>query len=84
MFHFLETISEEVHRFAISYHKEIRSKGSFASKLDMIPGIGEKRRKLLLKTFGSLKGIKEASNDDLEKILPKDVVSTLKEFLKEL
>ena len=84
LFHFLETISEEVHRFAISYHKEIRSKGSFQSKLDMIPGIGEKRRKLLLKTFGSLKGIKEASNEELEKILPKDVVNTLKEFLKEL
>ena len=50
----------------------------------MIPGIGEKRRKLLLKTFGSLKGIKEASTEDLEKILPKDVVNTLKEFLKEI
>ena len=84
LFHFLETISEEVHRFAISFHKEIRSKGSFQSKLDMIPGIGEKRRKLLLKTFGSLKGIKEASNEELEKILPKDVVNTLKEFLKEI
>ena len=84
LFHFLETISEEVHRFAISFHKEIRSKGSFQSKLDMIPGIGEKRRKLLLKTFGSLKGIKEASDEELEKILPKDVVNTLKEFLKEI
>ena len=84
LFHFLETISEEVHRFTISFHKEIRSKGSFTSKLDMIPGIGEKRRKLLLKTFGSLKGIKEASYEDLEKILPKDVVNTLKEFLKEI
>ena len=84
LFHFLETISEEVHRFTISFHKEIRSKGSFTSKLDMIPGIGEKRRKLLLKTFGSLKGIKEASTEDLEKILPKDVVNTLKEFLKEI
>ena len=84
LFHFLETISEEVHRFTISFHKEIRSKGSFTSKLDMIPGIGEKRRKLLIKTFGSLKGIKEASTEDLEKILPKDVVNTLKEFLKEI
>lgn len=84
LFHFLETISEEVHRFAISYHKEIRSKGSFASKLDMIPGIGDKRKKLLLKTFGSLKGIKEASDEELEKILPKDVVKTLKDVLKEL
>ena len=84
LFHFLETISEEVHRYTISYHKEIRSKGSFASKLDMIPGVGEKRKKLLIKTFGSLKGIKEAKDEELEKILPKEVVSTLKEFLKEI
>ena len=84
LFHFLETISEEVHRFTISYHKEIRSKGSFSSKLDMIPGIGEKRKKLLLKEFGSLKGIKEAKIEDLEKILPKDVSKTLKDTLNEL
>ena len=50
----------------------------------MIPGIGDKRKKLLLKTFGSLKGIKEAKDEELEKILPKEVVKTLKEMLKEL
>ena len=81
LFHFLETISEEVHRFTINYHKEIRSKGSLSSKLDLVPGIGDKRKKLLLKTFGSLKGIKEASNEELEKIIPKDVVIILREVL---
>lgn len=82
LFHFLETISEEVHRFAISYHKEIRSKGTFSSKLDEIPGIGKQRKKELLKRFGTLKGILEASDEDLEKIIPKNVIPILKEYLQ--
>ena len=82
LFHFLETISEEVHRFAISYHKEIRSKGTFSSKLDEIPGIGKQRKKELLKRFGTLKGILEASDEELEKIIPKSVIPILKEYLQ--
>ncbi|MBO6195128.1 MAG: excinuclease ABC subunit UvrC [Bacilli bacterium] len=82
LFHFLETISEEVHRFAISYHKEIRSKGTFSSKLDEIPGIGKQRKKELLKTFGTLKGILEASDEQLEKIIPKNIIPVLKEYLQ--
>jgi len=82
LFHFLETISEEVHRFAISYHKEIRSKGTFSSKLDQIPGIGKQRKKELLKKFGTLKGILEAPDEELEKIIPKSVIPVLKEYLQ--
>ncbi len=82
LFHFLETISEEVHRFAISYHKEIRSKGTFSSKLDEIPGIGKQRKKELLKKFGTLKGILDASEEELEKIIPKSVIPILKEYLQ--
>ena len=82
LFHFLETISEEVHRFTINYHKEIRSKGSFSSKLDEIPGIGKQRKKELLKKFGSLKGILEASDEELEKIIPKNVIPIVKEYLQ--
>lgn len=82
LFHFLETISEEVHRFAISYHKEIRSKGTFSSKLDEIPGIGKQRKKELLKKFGTLKGILEAKEEELEKIVPKSVIPVLKEYLQ--
>ncbi len=81
LFHYLEKISEEVHRFAISYHKEIRSKGSLSSKLDNIPGIGEKRKKELIKTFKSLNGIKNASDDELIKILPKNVIGDLRNYL---
>ena len=82
LFHFLEKISEEVHRFTINYHKDIRSKGSLSSKLDNIPGIGEKRRKELLKKFKTLTAIKEASDEKLEEILPKNVINDLRSYLQ--
>ncbi|MUT64336.1 excinuclease ABC subunit UvrC [Paenibacillus sp. NEAU-GSW1] len=63
-FYLLQRIQEEVHRFAISFHREQRGKSMIASRLDAIPGIGEKRRKLLLKHFGSIKKISEASVED--------------------
>ena len=81
LFHFLETISEEVHRFTINYHKEIRSKGSLSSKLDLVPGIGEKRKKQLLKKFGSYKGIISASDEELEEVIPKDIIKNLRDIL---
>lgn len=83
LFHFLEKISEEVHRFTINYHKDIRSKGSLSSKLDNIPGIGEKRRKELIKKFKTLTGIKNATDDELSKIIPKNLIVTLRTFLNE-
>lgn len=63
-FYLLQRIQDEVHRFAITFHREQRGKSMVTSKLDSIPGIGDKRRKLLLKHFGSLKKIKEASIED--------------------
>ncbi len=63
-FYLLQRIQDEVHRFAITFHREQRGKSMVTSKLDSIPGIGEKRRKALLKHFGSLKKIKEASIED--------------------
>lgn len=65
-FYLLQRIQEEVHRFAITFHREIRGKSMTASRLDEIPGIGEKRRKQLLKHFGSLKRIREASVEDFQ------------------
>ncbi|MFC5528542.1 excinuclease ABC subunit UvrC [Cohnella yongneupensis] len=67
-FYLLTRIQDEVHRFAITFHREKRAKGMVASKLDAIPGIGEKRRKQLLKHFGSLKAIKEASVEDFKAV----------------
>jgi excinuclease ABC subunit C len=63
-FYLLQRIQDEVHRFAITFHREKRGKSMIASRLDAIPGIGEKRRKQLLRHFGSLKAIKEAAVED--------------------
>lgn len=67
-FYLLQRIQEEVHRFAISFHRERRAKSMVTSALDSIPGIGEKRRKRLLKHFGSLKKIREACAEDFREI----------------
>ncbi|WP_197266560.1 excinuclease ABC subunit UvrC [Paenibacillus alvei] len=67
-FYMLQRIQEEVHRFAISFHRERRAKSMVVSALDSIPGIGEKRRKHLLKHFGSLKKIREASVEEFRQI----------------
>ncbi|CAG5091795.1 UvrABC system protein C [Thermobacillus xylanilyticus] len=63
-FYLLQRIQDEVHRFAISFHRNVRAKSMIASQLDAIPGIGEKRRKALLRHFGSIKKIREASIED--------------------
>jgi excinuclease ABC subunit C len=63
-FYLLQRIQDEVHRFAITFHRQTRNKSMVASQLDAIPGIGEKRRKALLKHFGSIKKIREASVED--------------------
>jgi excinuclease ABC subunit C len=65
-FYLLQRIQDEVHRFAISFHRDTRAKSMLTSRLDSIEGIGEKRRKALLKHFGSLKKIKEASLEQLK------------------
>lgn len=83
LFLYLANIQEEVHRFAITYHRTIKNKGMLASVLEMVPGVGEERRKALLKEFSSLKKIKEASITELEKVLPHDVAVNLYNYLKE-
>ena len=82
LFLFLTKIQDEVHRFAITYHRNIKSKGILSSILDFVPGIGEKRKKELLKRFGSLKKMKEASLEELETILNKDVANNLYQYLR--
>jgi excinuclease ABC subunit C len=61
----VQRIRDEAHRFAVTYHRQLRAKDSTRSLLDDIPGIGPKRRQALLKQFGSLDGIRKASLDDL-------------------
>lgn len=83
-FYLLQRIQDEVHRYAISFHRELRGKSMVVSKLDAIPGIGEKRRKLLLKHFGSLKKIKEASVEDFRPLsigdkLANEIINALRD-----
>lgn len=82
LFHMLERIQDEVHNFTIRYHRDIRSKGALASILDDVKGIGEKRKKELLKKYSNINKMKEATVDDLSKILPYDIAYNLHEFLK--
>ncbi|KAA9008597.1 excinuclease ABC subunit UvrC [Paenibacillus spiritus] len=83
-FYLLQRIQDEVHRFAITFHREQRGKSMVTSRLDAIPGIGEKRRKLLLKHFGSLKKIREASVEDFRPLsigdkLARQILDALKD-----
>ncbi|EOR25435.1 excinuclease ABC subunit C [Niallia nealsonii AAU1] len=83
-FYLLQRIQDEVHRFAITFHRQLRGKNAFQSLLDEIPGIGEKRRKLLLKTFGSVKKMKEASIEEFLEIgIPANVAEQLLAKLQE-
>ncbi|MBQ8891504.1 MAG: excinuclease ABC subunit UvrC [Bacilli bacterium] len=82
LFHFLTLIQDEVHRFAITYHRQIKNKGTLSSVLEMVPGIGVKRSQELLRKFSSLKKIKEASIEELSEIIPSDVAVELKEYLE--
>ena len=83
VFRLLSRIDEEVHRFTINYHRDIRSKGSISSVLDNIPGIGSKRRKELIKKYGSVNKIKNASVYDLSKIVPLKVAEDIKTYLND-
>ena len=83
VFHYLTRMQDEVHRYTISYHRTIRSKGAISSVLDNIEGIGAKRKKELIKEFGSVAKIKSASIEELSKILPQNIAIRLQEYLKE-
>jgi excinuclease ABC subunit C len=83
-FYLLQRIQDEVHRFAITFHRQIRGKGVFQSLLDEIEGIGEKRKKALLKHFGSVKKMKEAKLEDFTAIgIPLNVAIELLKKLQE-
>lgn len=81
LFVYLYRMQEEVHRFAISYHRNIKNKGMLRSVLEDVPGIGEKRRSELLKKFPSINKIKNASLEELSEIIPLEVAEGLLEFL---
>lgn len=83
-FYLVQRIQDEVHRFAITFHRQLRGKGLFRSVLDEIPGVGEKRRQLLLTHFKSVSKIKQASVEEITKLgIPKNVAQTIIEYLNE-
>lgn len=84
VFRLLSRIDEEVHRFTINYHKEIRSKGSISSVLDNINGLGDKRKKALIKKYGSVTKMKEATTYELSEIIPLKVAEELHEYLESM
>lgn len=82
LFHYLTRIQDEVHRYTINYHRTIRSKGSISSVLDNVAGIGNVRKKELIKHFGSVKKISNASIEELSKFVPNNVAIELKKYLE--
>ncbi|MBB5324623.1 excinuclease ABC subunit C [Anoxybacillus tepidamans] len=83
-FYLLQRIQDEVHRFAITFHRQTRGKSLFQSVLDDIPGVGEKRKKALLKHFGSVKNMIEATVEELQKAnIPRAVAEKIYEKLHE-
>ena len=83
VFHYLTRMQDEVHRFTITYHRQLRSKGSIGSILDDIDGIGSVRKKALIKRFGSVLKMQQASLIELDEILPHEVSVNLKKYLDE-
>lgn len=83
LFYYLERMQDEVHNFTIHYHKQIRSKGSLESILDNIEGIGEKRKKQLLKKYHTITKLKTLSITELAQILPQKTAENMYEFLQE-
>lgn len=83
IFSFVGNIQEETHRFAIQFHKKLRSKRLRYSELDGIPGIGDKRKQDLLKIFKSLRGIASAELSELERYLPKNAARAVYDHFKQ-
>jgi excinuclease ABC subunit C len=83
-FYLIQRIQDEVHRFAITFHRSLRGKNAIQSELDQIPGVGEKRRRLLLSHFKSITEIKQADLDTMTRLgIPKPTAETILHFLNQ-
>ena len=83
LFHYLERMQDEVHNYTINYHRQIRSKGLYASILDNVEGIGTKRKEALLKKYKTVNKLRQCSVDELAQIVPREVAINIKNILKE-
>ena len=83
-FFLLHRIQDEVHRFAITFHRQVRSKNSFSSKLDGVEGLGPKRKQKLLKHFKSMTAIQKATAEDIQALgIPEKVAEALLDKLND-
>ena len=79
----IQHLRDEAHRFGITFHRNQRSKGQVKSELDNIKGIGEETKRLLLKEFKSVKRIKSASNEEIEKVVGKHKATLIEKYFTE-
>ena len=81
----LRRLRDEAHRFAISYHRKVRDKRMFGSPLEEIPGVGPRRRRLLLRTFGSVAGIRRATEEEIASVptMTRSLAKRVKDALDE-
>jgi excinuclease ABC subunit C len=81
----LRKLRDEAHRFALSYHRKLRDKRMQGSALEEVPGVGPRRRRLLLRTFGSVDGIRKASVEELAAVptMTKAIAAKVKDYLQE-
>jgi excinuclease ABC subunit C len=77
----LQRVRDEAHRFAITYHRKLRGKRMVDSILDEVPGVGATRKKALLRSFGSLKRLREATIDQIAEVVPRNVAGSLYDAL---
>ena len=80
----LQHVRDEAHRFAITYHRSLRNRRATASALDAIPGVGPERKRLLLRKFGSVKRILQATEEELAEVVPASVASRIQPYLRGL
>ena len=79
--HLIQRLRDEAHRFAITHHRKLRSKASVASRLETVPGVGEARRKALLRHFSTVEALKAASVEEIAAVVPKNVAENVYQML---
>ena len=84
LFLLLTRMQDEVHRYTITYHKDIRSKGALSSILDNIDGIGEVRKRNILKRYKTIDKMKEASIEELKDLMPENIAINFSKYLKNI
>ena len=79
----VQRVRDEAHRFALAYHRNVRQKAAVSSQIDSVPGVGPSRRKALIKAFGSVRGIKAASAEEIAAIpgMNRKLAETVKQHL---